>query len=93
VTNTGNRSGADVPQLYVRTNGSKRLAGWAKVDLKPGETREVTITAEPRVIATYEPDKNIYAISPGSYTVELGESAIDIAASAPATMAPQFLSP
>jgi len=45
VTNTGSRAGADVAQVYVRVPGAKsaRLAGYAKVFLKPGEDRTLSI--------------------------------------------------
>jgi beta-glucosidase len=55
VTNTGKRAGIDTPQLYVAPPGrTHRLAGWSRVALKPGESRRVTITADPRILASYE---------------------------------------
>ncbi|WP_447407308.1 fibronectin type III-like domain-contianing protein, partial [Clostridium perfringens] len=57
VVNTGRREGADVPQMYVARAGSgepMRLAGFQRVTLKPGETRRITLTAEPRVVADYD---------------------------------------
>src|SRR4051794_34648046 len=52
VTNTGDRAGADVPQLYL-TQPRMRLLGFERVELAPGESRTVTITAEPRVLAPF----------------------------------------
>ena len=49
VTNTGKRAGADVPQLYLtEAAGEKRmrLLGFERVDLAPGESREVSLEAE-----------------------------------------------
>src|SRR5215467_10295458 len=48
VTNTGERAGADVPQLYLTAAPGKerlRLLGFQRVELQPGESRQVTITA------------------------------------------------
>jgi beta-glucosidase len=56
VTNVGTRDGIDTPQLYVAPPGrTHRLAGWARVQLKPGESRRVTIHADPMILASYEP--------------------------------------
>jgi len=52
VTNTGDGAGADVPQLYL-TEPRMRLLGFERVELAPGESRTVTITAEPRVLAPF----------------------------------------
>ncbi|HEX7851748.1 MAG TPA: glycoside hydrolase family 3 C-terminal domain-containing protein, partial [Sphingomonas sp.] len=48
VVNTGNRAGAEIPQVYVARDGTKtpmRLAAFTRVTLKPGEVRRVTLTA------------------------------------------------
>jgi beta-glucosidase len=50
VTNTGERAGADVAQLYL-TSPRVRLLGFERVELEPGESKRVTIAAEPRVLA------------------------------------------
>jgi beta-glucosidase len=49
VTNTGDRAGADVPQLYL-TERRLRLLGFERVELAPGESQHVTITADPRLV-------------------------------------------
>src|SRR5262249_54436422 len=57
VTNTGERVGADVPQLYLtRAAGDERmrLLGFERVELQPGESREVTLTADPRLLARFD---------------------------------------
>lgn len=80
VTNTGARAGADVPQLYVARTGSgipMRLAGFQRVTLKPGETRRITLTAEPRILADYDVALPGWRIAPGKYSVAIGRDAID----------------
>lgn len=60
VTNTGTRRGADVVQVYVRTEGSRlsrprtELRGFAKVELGPGETREVEVVLRDRAFAYWD---------------------------------------
>ncbi|TWB25702.1 glycoside hydrolase family 3 C-terminal domain-containing protein [Nitrospirillum bahiense] len=79
-TNTGGREGADVPQVYVSRNGrAKRLIGWDKPTLKPGESREVTVTADPRVIGDFDAKAQRWVVPAGDYRVEVGASAEDVA--------------
>jgi beta-glucosidase len=80
VVNTGSRAGADVPQLYVAREGSAtpmRLAGFTRVSLAPGETRRVTLTAEPRVIADYDPALPGWRVAGGRYRVAVARDAAD----------------
>lgn len=76
VTNTGKHAGADVPQVYVGLPGrAKRLAGWDKIMLAPGESRTVTIAAEPRILAGYDTAAGNWAIAAGPVRVELARAA------------------
>jgi len=80
VINTGARAGADVPQMYVaRETGAApmRLAAFTRVALKPGETRRVTLTAEPRIVADYDVKRPGWRIDAGRYRVALGRDATD----------------
>ncbi|MCD9098711.1 glycoside hydrolase family 3 C-terminal domain-containing protein [Luteimonas fraxinea] len=81
VRNTGERAGAAVPQLYVHLPQGHatplRLAGWDRVELQPGETREVEVELAPRLFADYHPDDRSWRIDAGDYTVVLGQSATD----------------
>ena len=79
VTNTGDRSGADVPQLYLTAAPGEqrlRLLGFERVELKPAETRRVTIEADPRLLARYDGGQRCWRINSGRYTVALGASAV-----------------
>jgi beta-glucosidase len=76
VTNTGKRAGADVPQVYVSRPGkAKRLIGWDKPVLEPGETRQVTVTADPRIVGDFDTASQRWVVPAGSYTIEVGPSA------------------
>ncbi|MBD8621037.1 glycoside hydrolase family 3 protein [Sphingomonas sp. CFBP 13728] len=80
ITNTGKRAGADVPQMYVARDGSAtpmRLAGFTRVTLKPGETRRVMLTAEPRIVADYDTTLPGWRIAGGAYRVALAHDAQD----------------
>lgn len=82
VKNIGTRAGGAVPQLYVgpadyrqaQWEAPKRLAGFSKLMLKPGQTRTVTLRVDPRLLAVYMTSANSWKISEGSYSVMLGQS-------------------
>ena len=94
VTNTGAREGADVPQVYARLPGkAKRLVGWDKLTLKPGESRTVTLTVDPRLLASYDEAARCWKVSPGKLTVELARSAMDPVLTASATLAGARIKP
>jgi len=80
VVNTGARAGADVPQMYVAREAGgapMRLAGFTRVMLKPGESRRITLTAEPRIVADYDVRLPGWRIDAGRYRVALGHDAAD----------------
>ncbi|OSC42141.1 beta-glucosidase [Mycobacterium decipiens] len=79
VVNTGDRGGADVPQLYLTAAPDEprlRLLGFERVDLEPGQTRRVRIEADPRLLARYDGGAGSWRIKPGKYTVAVGASAV-----------------
>ncbi len=81
VTNTGQRVGAEVAQVYARLPASagepfKRLIGWEKVPLHPGETRTVTLTIEPQYLSIFDVDKNDWELVPGNYEIYAGGSSV-----------------
>ena len=75
VTNTGARQGVETAQVYARVAGGSRLIGWARVSLKAGESRQVTVTADPRLLATYDVGVPGWRIDPGPMEVTLGPNA------------------
>ena len=80
VTNTGDRPGADVPQLYLtEAAGDKRrrLLGFQRVELQPGESQQLSLTADPRLLARFDGNAAQWHITGGTYTVALGRSAED----------------
>ena len=94
VTNQGDRPGAAVPQLYVAPRSGAwpaRLAGFERVTLQPGESRRITITAEPRILASWDDAAHGWRIAGGAYRVSLGRSATDAALAADTTLTAQTL--
>ena len=87
VTNTGARPGTDVAQIYVGEARSRvarpvrELKGFARTDLKPGETRRVTIPLDARSFTYYDVASRAWRADPGSYRVDLGQSVDNIVAS------------
>jgi beta-glucosidase len=78
VTNTGTRAGADVPQVYVTLPGkAKRLIGWDKPVLEPGQSAIVEIEADPRLLADFDSKRRHWRVTPGTVEVEVGRSAAD----------------
>ncbi|WP_020652438.1 beta-glucosidase family protein [Massilia niastensis] len=80
VANSGARAGKAVPQVYVARVGGgweapKRLGGWDKLALKPGETRASTVTVDPRTLAVFDGASNSWKIAAGEYRVILATAA------------------
>ena len=76
ITNSGDREGTEVAQLYVAPPGrTHRLAGWAKVSLKPGESREVAIEADPWLLLSYDAEAKRWTRPRGEYRFFVGKSA------------------
>jgi beta-glucosidase len=82
VTNTGPVEGQETVQAYAApaaadTDEMPRLIGWSKVDLKPGETRHISIIADPRRLAQFDIFRHYWHIDAGDYAVRLAESSAD----------------
>jgi beta-glucosidase len=73
VTNTGDRPGADVPQLYL-TEPRMRLLGFERVELAPGESRRVAITADRRLLARFRDGG--WVVGAGPHRVAVCRSAV-----------------
>ena len=84
VKNTGSRAGAEIAQLYVRskTHGMLRpalsLAGFARVELLPGEEKTVFIPLGERSFAVWSRAKNRWVVEEGEYELCVGASCRDL---------------
>jgi beta-glucosidase len=82
VKNTGNRAGTEIAEVYARLpKGAdepyKRLAGWKRVTLAPGESQSITIAIDDRVLRTFDEGKNAWNLPKGEYQVMVGGSSDD----------------
>ena len=76
VRNSGDRTGAATPQFYVSgpegANIPLRLAGWSRIDLAPGENKQVTVSIDPRLLATFDEAARRWRIKRGAYRLTAG---------------------
>jgi len=96
VTNTGRRAGSDTPQLYLTAGpgrNQQRLLGWSKVTLQPGESRRVTVTAQPRMLANWNAGAHGWTLAGGAYQVAVGPDAATPALKGSAKVAAATLRP
>ncbi len=94
IRNTGGRDGAEVAQLYLVNMAGKpikRLVGFAKIPLRAGESRNVTIGVDARLLADWEGSG--WLIAAGRYDFALGRSADDLGAVVPVRMGERRLKP
>lgn len=85
LTNTGKREGAEVAQLYVHDGISdgveqpvRALKGFARVDLKPGETRTIEMPVSVADLAYWDVKTHAWRSDHGTYRIEVGASSSDI---------------
>lgn len=85
IKNTGARSGAEVVQLYANFNGkgnngnmNKKLIGFERVELEPGESKTVTMAVDYEQFAYFNEDTHNYRVDDGVVTLELAASSADV---------------
>ncbi|MBT2285978.1 glycoside hydrolase family 3 C-terminal domain-containing protein [Paenibacillus polymyxa] len=84
VTNTGDRAGKEIVQLYVSDVEStvirpvKELKAFAKVALEPGESKVVSFTLNKRSFAYYNVDMKDWHVETGEFELQVGSSSRDI---------------
>jgi beta-glucosidase len=80
VTNTGRREGAEVAELYVSDPSAtvprppEELKGFERVDLKPGETKKVTLHLNHRSFSYYDVSSHSWKADPGEFGILVGSS-------------------
>ena len=86
VTNTGDRAGSDVVQVYVRDVESsvhrpdKELKGFAKVHLDAGESADVVVTLDRRSFAVWDVAAHDWLVEAGDFEIVVARSSVDAAA-------------
>jgi len=87
VSNTGDVTGKEVVQLYIRdmvgtvTRPVKELKGFQKIELKAGEAKTVEFTLSEQELGFYHQDMSFYA-EPGEFRVFVGTNSDDVLESA-----------
>lgn len=84
LTNTGDRAGSEVVQLYLEDldasvpRPAKELKGFGKLALKPGERGELSMTLGFRDLAFWDINRNDWTVEPGRFRLHIGASVADI---------------
>ncbi len=91
VKNTGKRVGQEIAQVYAALPAGsgeppKRLVGWTKIQLNPGESRDVTLTIPALYLSIYDEASRGWKLLPGIYTFMAGTSSKDLPLSASVTL-------
>ena len=96
LTNTGMRTGTETPQLYLARGPHRtqqRLLGFTRVTLKPGESRRITLAADPRLLANWDEAGHRWKRDGGRYEVFVGANAEDSALKGGAVLAAATAAP
>jgi beta-glucosidase len=90
--NTGTRVGMTVGQVYVSPpadggwEAPRRLVGFAKVELAPGQSKSAQVDIDPRLLATFDAVRRAWRIAAGTYTLSIGASSRDLRESTSVTL-------
>ena len=83
VKNTGSRAGDEIAEVYAMLPDAagepfKRLVGFSKVHLDPGQNQQVTVSVEPKYLSVYDEGTDRLKLLPGSYTILVGGSSQEL---------------
>ena len=83
VKNTGGRAGLEIAEVYAALPANaaeppKRLVGWRKVHLNPGEVALVSVTVDPKYLSIYDEAADGWKLVPGDYSFLVGGSSQDL---------------
>ncbi len=83
VRNAGKRAGTEIGQVYASLPDAageppKRLIGWARVELTPGESKQVSIPVSRDRLTVYDEASDVWKLVPGNYAVMAGGSSQDL---------------
>jgi beta-glucosidase len=80
VKNTGKRPGTEIAEFFVQIPGEnyKRLAGWQRVTLAPGESRAANISIDSRLLSTFDTSTHSWLRPHGDFQYFAGSSSRDL---------------
>ncbi|MCR4995487.1 MAG: glycoside hydrolase family 3 C-terminal domain-containing protein [Bacteroidales bacterium] len=92
ITNTGDRDGEEVAQLYIGQESApdwqpiRQLRGFERIAIPAGETRTISFHLTAEDFYEWSTDKNCYEVMPATYRLSVGPSSADLPLSAPLTL-------
>ena len=83
VKNTGKRAGTEIAQVYASLPDAageppKRLIGWTRVELAPGESKQVSVAVIRDRLTIYDEASGSWKLLPGNYVIRVGTSSQDL---------------
>ena len=83
VKNTGKRAGSEIAEVYASLPDAaeeppKRLVGWTRVELGPGEAKQVSVPVARDRLTIFDEDSDAWKLVPGSYVIRVGGSSRDL---------------
>jgi len=83
VKNSGSKAGTEIAQVYASLPDAageppKRLVGWTRIELKPGESKQVSVPVSRDRLSIYDEASNTWKLIPGDYVVRVGGSSQDL---------------
>ncbi|MEU0715972.1 beta-glucosidase [Streptomyces lavendulocolor] len=95
VRNTGRRTGVTVAQLYAGPSPDlaldqpvRVLAGYRRIELRPGQVRHVSVPIAARTLSCWDPERHAWVLGTGTRTVRLGTSSRELLLTARARVLP-----
>jgi beta-glucosidase len=81
--NTGSRAGTEIAEIYAslpETAGEppKRLIGWTRVELAPGESGQISVPVSRDRLTVYDEASDSWRLIPGKYVIRVGGSSQDL---------------
>jgi len=91
VKNTGKRTGAEISEVYASLPAGageppKRLVGWSRVQLNPGESKEVSVDVDQKFLSIFDVKQNGWQLVPGDYGFMVGGSSQSLPLKATVTL-------
>jgi len=83
VKNTGSRAGKEIAEVYAGLPARageppKRLVGWSRVKLDPGESKDVSVELDALFLSVFDTAHHAWSRPPGGYTIMVGGSSVDL---------------
>ncbi|SRR6266478_7962396 len=82
-TVVGKRAGTEIAEIYASLPDAageppKRLIGWTRVELAPGESKQVSVPVDRDRLTVYDEASDTWKVFPGSYIIRVGGSSHDL---------------